>query len=45
MKSIILPCTPAECEKIVSGDISVLIRKKTSERNIVQGLYLRNERK
>lgn len=28
MKSIILPCTPTECEKIISGDISVLIRKK-----------------
>ena len=28
MKSIILSCTPAECEKIVNGNISILVRKK-----------------
>lgn len=28
MKAIILPCTPAECEKIVNGDMSILVRKK-----------------
>lgn len=28
MKSIILSCTPAECEKIVNGDMSILVRKK-----------------
>lgn len=28
MKSIILPCTPIECEKIANGDISVLVRKR-----------------
>lgn len=28
MKSIILACTPAECEKIVNGDMSILVRKK-----------------
>lgn len=27
MKSIILPCTPAECEKIVNGYMSILVRK------------------
>ena len=27
MKSIILSCTPAECEKIVNGDMSILVRK------------------
>lgn len=28
MKSIILSCTPAKCEKIVNGDMSILVRKK-----------------
>lgn len=28
MKSIILACTPTECEKIVNGNISILVRKK-----------------
>ncbi len=28
MKSIILSCTPFECEKIVNGNISILVRKK-----------------
>lgn len=28
MKTIILSCTPSECEKIVNGDISILVRKK-----------------
>ncbi len=28
MKSIILSCTPPECERIVNGDISILVRKK-----------------
>lgn len=28
MKAIILSCTPAECEKIVNGDMSILVRKK-----------------
>lgn len=28
MKSIILSCTPTECEKIVNGDMSILVRKK-----------------
>lgn len=28
MKSIILSCTPAECEKIANGDMSILVRKK-----------------
>ena len=28
MKSIILPCTPIECEKIAKGDMSILVRKK-----------------
>lgn len=28
MKSIILSCTPTECEKIVNGDVSILVRKK-----------------
>ena len=28
MKSIILSCTPAECEKIVNGYMSILVRKK-----------------
>lgn len=27
MKAIILSCTPAECEKIANGDISVLVHK------------------
>lgn len=27
MKSIILSCTPFECEKIVNGDMSILVRK------------------
>ena len=28
MKSIILSCAPTECEKIVNGDMSILVRKK-----------------
>lgn len=28
MKSIILSCTPSECEKIANGDMSILVRKK-----------------
>ena len=28
MKAIILSCTPTECEKIVKGDMSILVRKK-----------------
>lgn len=28
MKSIILSCTPAECEKIANGNMSILVRKK-----------------
>lgn len=28
MKSIILTCSPAECEKIVNGNMSILVRKK-----------------
>lgn len=27
MKSIILACSPTECEKIVNGDMSILVRK------------------
>lgn len=28
MNAIILACSPAECEKIVNGDMSILVRKK-----------------
>ena len=28
MKAIILACSPAECEKIANGDMSILVRKK-----------------
>ncbi len=27
MKAIILPCSPIECERIVNGDMSILVRK------------------
>lgn len=41
MKAIILPCTPAECEKIVNGDISILVRKVVpKESNLSIKIYI-----
>lgn len=41
MKAIILPCTPSECEKIVNGDMSILVRKKVpKESNLPIKIYI-----
>ena len=41
MKSIILSCTPTECEKLVNGDMSILVRKKVpNESNLPIKAYI-----
>ena len=41
MRAIILSCTPTECEKIVNGDMSILVRKKVpNESNLPIKAYI-----